>query len=492
MMKEYNVERIDKWLDENKENIIRDMKRIIKIPSVSKPGVDEYPFGKGCKDALEEMLQLGREHGFCTENYEDYVGSIGVENKNLKNTIGFWNHLDIVPIGNNWKYDPFDATYKEPFLIGRGVGDNKGPAVGMLYLMKAFRELEIPLNHELRLFVGCDEEKGMRDMEYYTSHYETPALSIVPDTGFPVCYGEKGILEGEMITKNALSKHFVSFKGGIASNMIPDLVEAVLKGDDVFLEKAAKELAALENADLEVKKGVFDGEDVLHVTYHGISRHSAFPYGSKNAIHGLSKSLAQISVLSKDDRECLDKIAELSERYLGEVPGIAYKDEVSGDTTCAATMIDLREGKICVTLNIRYAITADNEKDLAALSEYAEKNNFEWVMASNSKPNYFPKESPIVELLTGVFNQATGEERQSYVMGGGTYARKLPNAVAFGLGGIKESEEEALLRKEYIEEGHGGAHEPDEVLNINTFMQGLKIYARAMIALNEVELYTAE
>ena len=25
MMKEYNVERIDKWLDDNRENIIRDM-----------------------------------------------------------------------------------------------------------------------------------------------------------------------------------------------------------------------------------------------------------------------------------------------------------------------------------------------------------------------------------------------------------------------------------------------------------------------------------
>ena len=67
MMKEYDVARIDKWLDDNKENIIRDMKRIIKIPSISKPGVDEYPFGKGCKDALEEMLLMGREHGFYTK-----------------------------------------------------------------------------------------------------------------------------------------------------------------------------------------------------------------------------------------------------------------------------------------------------------------------------------------------------------------------------------------------------------------------------------------
>ena len=80
-----------------------------------------------------------------------------------------------------------------------------------------------------------------------------------------------------------------------------------------------------------------------------------------------------------------------------------------------------------------------------------------------------------------------GEEKESYVMGGGTYARKLPNAFAYGLGGIKESEEDAMLRSQFILPGHGGAHEPDEVMNMNSFMQGLKIFARAMVALNEVE-----
>ena len=485
MMKEFDVTAIDAWLDENRDNIIRDIRRIVKIPSVSKPGVDQYPFGKDCKDALDEMLQIGKEHGFYTESYDDYVGSIGLQKKNLKNTIGFWNHLDIVPIGNNWKYDPFAATQEGPFLIGRGVGDNKGPAIGMLYVMKALREFNVPLKHELCLFVGCDEEKGMRDLQYFTSHYETPALSMVADSGFPVCYGEKGILEGEMITENTLSEHISMFKGGIASNMIPDMVSAQLKGDAAFIKTAEKELKDLNDADLEI---VAESEELLNVTYRGISRHSAFPYGSQNAIYGLSMALSKLDVLPDSDKEIFVTVAELAEKYLGEVPGITYKDEISGDTTCAATMIDLREGKLCVTLNIRYAITSDNEKDMEVLNEYAKKNKLKWVVASNSKPNYFPKENPIVDILTNVFNETTGENRESFVMGGGTYARKLPNALVYGLGGIKESEEDSALRSQFILPGHGGAHEPDEVLNMNTFMMGLKVYVRALIALNEVEL----
>ena len=482
MMKEYDFTQIDQWLDSHKDDIIRDIRRIVRIPSVSTPGEGGYPFGTGCKNALDEMLLMGKENGFHVENYEYYVGSIGLEKKDMKNTIGFWNHLDIVPIGNNWKYDPFEATYAKPFLIGRGVDDNKGPAVAMLYLMKCMRDLNVPLKHELCLFLGCDEEKGMRDLQYYTSKYETPAISIVADCGFPVCYGEKGILEGEMISE-ALSEHFVQFKGGIASNMIPDFVSATLTGDESFIKAVAAELQAMNEADVDIDEA--DGN--LTVAYRGISKHSASPYGSKNSIYGLSKVLSQVSVLPESDKKILSTIAALSERYLGEVTGIEYKDEVSGDTTCAATLVDLKDGRLYVTLNIRYAITADNDKDLAALSAYAEANGLTWNMKSNSKPNYFPKENPVVELLTDVYNKAMGEEKESYVMGGGTYARKLPNAFAYGLGGIKESEEDAMLRSQFILPGHGGAHEPDEVMNMNSFMQGLKIFARAMVALNEVE-----
>ena len=503
MISEDVLKRIDQWFDDHREELITDLKRIVRIPSVSAKGEEGGPYGRGCKEALDEMLQIGREHGFHTESYEDYVGSIGLKEKNLNNTIGFWNHMDIVPIGNNWKYDPFEATLEGPFLIGRGVSDNKGPAVGMLYLMQCLRELNIPMNHELCLYVGCDEEKGMSDLKYYVENYETPAISIVADAAFPVCYGEKGIMEGEMVTKKNMSEHFTAFKGGVASNMIPDRVACTLKGDEAFVEKLCAELEKLSEL---AKAGDFStnspgadtaiqtyfvyecGEGEVTITLHGMSRHSGNPYGSTNSIYGLCKVLSQLTVLADDDQENIRAIMKMSEGYLGEAQGITYKDEVSGDTTCAATMIDLRDGKLCLNFNIRYAITADDEKDMASLAASGEKYNLMWVLKSNSKPNYFPKENPIVDLLTDVFNQATGQKAESYVMGGGTYARKLPNAFVYGLGGIAESEEDKALRSQILTPGHGGAHEPDEILNLNSYFTGLKVFARAMIALNDVAI----
>ena len=63
--------------------------------------------------------------------------------------------------------------------------------------MKYLKEQGVPLEHTIRLYLGCSEERGMEDIEYYTSHYPAPEFSFTPDASFPVCYGEKGILEGE-------------------------------------------------------------------------------------------------------------------------------------------------------------------------------------------------------------------------------------------------------------------------------------------------------
>ena len=35
----------------------------------------------------------------------------------------------------------------------------------------------------------------MADVQYYAKNYKEPAFSVVPDVMFPVCNGEKGILE---------------------------------------------------------------------------------------------------------------------------------------------------------------------------------------------------------------------------------------------------------------------------------------------------------
>lgn len=139
-------------------------------------------------------------------------------------------------------------------------------------------------------------------------------------------------------------------------------------------------------------------------------------------------------------------------------------------------------------LNIRYAITADQNEMFRKLFRAGKENGLIWELQRNSKPNYFPKEHPAVERLTKLYNEITGSPAESFVMGGGTYARKLPKAFAYGIGAMKESETDQQIRKKLFPPGHGGAHEPDEGININLLTEAMRIYAMAVVELNDCPL----
>ena len=166
--------------------------------------------------------------------------------------------------------------------------------------------------------------------------------------------------------------------------------------------------------------------------------------------------------------------------------GISFEDELSGKTTCTGTLLKCENATPALWLNIRYAITQDIGKMELSLAGSAASMRFSYVTSHNSRPNYFPKEHPAVKLLTEYFNQETGLSKEPFVMGGGTYARKLPNAFAYGLSGIPDTEEDLENRKKvYGEEtGRGGAHQPDEGLNIRKYFAALKLLAGAIVELD--------
>ena len=474
-------EKVSQWFDGHREEMTEDIKRLVRIPSISDPEAEQGPFGQGCRDALDEMLAMGRKYGFHTENREYYVGSIGVENQDWSNTIGLWNHLDVVPLGEGWDYEPFEPVVKDGYLIGRGAQDNKGPAVAMLYVMRCIRELGLPAAHELCPLAGCALERGMSDLEYYTSKYPLPALSMIADCGFPVCYGEKGILEGTAVSGRDFSDEVLELYGGSAGNIIPDRAVLVV---GKRTEVSEGQLAALQASLPEcVKAEARDGK--IRVTAYGTSRHSAFPEGSVNAVHELAAAMCGAKLLEDGDRKLLQFIADATSDYYGENIGISYSDEVSGRLTCAGTVLRLQGHQAQLQFNIRYSITADAGKLEAGLEEYCGRGGYKWELIRNSAPNYFPKDRKEVGLLTDLFNEITGCTAEPYVMGGGTYARKLPNAFGYGIGSMPEREGDmagVLFRK-----GHGGAHEPDEGLDLEKLISAAKIYTMAMLALNECD-----
>lgn len=473
-------QRAEKWIADHRESLIADISRLVKIRSVSDPdhGTEDAPFGEGCKRVLEEALAIGREHGFTTELYDNRVGAMWYHEGSWEDTIGFWGHMDVVPEGEDWDNKPYEPVYRDGYLIGRGASDNKGPTMAVMYVIQCLKELGVQLRRPLRLFLGCDEEKGMRDLEYYTAHHPCPGLSMVADCGFPVCYGEKGIIEANLLSGERVSEAIVSFSGGVASNMVPDRANAVL--NPKFLRKGGEEkILALGERDsfIVTRQG-----GNLAVEARGVSKHTAFPSGGVNAIQQLAAALVESEALPESDAAALGFICQVNQDFEGTGLNVIFSDEISGALTCVGSMAGLTDGRLTQHINIRYSITADSEQLVRNIDGSCKQAGWEMQLIRDSKPNYFPKERSEVKLLTDLFNEMTGLEKTAYVMGGGTYARKLPNAFAYGMGNIPGPKPpEGLFR-----EGHGGAHAPDEGLNVEGLIKAMKIYVMALVALNEL------
>lgn len=453
------------WFAENRERIIADLKRIVSIPSVSEPGGDPAPFGQGCRDVLDEMLLICKEHGVDAQNHEYYCGSAVLPGMS-DTEIGFWSHLDIVPEGGGWQYPPFGGETADGFLIGRGAQDNKCAAVGGLYVMLCLRDLKIPLKSGVRVFFGCDEESGMADQAYYRERFKLPDYSIVADSQFPVCYGEKGILEADLVSP-ALSGDILGISGGLAGNMVAGKAEIRLKKTEELISKIDG-LASVQIL-----------EDSVIITAQGKSSHAAHPEGSRNAIGVLADLLLERGLIPQPDQRAFAFISAVCGDYSGKPLGIAAGHEEFGDLTCIGGMVSLQNQKAVLNINVRYPYSENGGAVAAAINASCEKHGFTVENSNDRPPSCVSRDSDFVKALTEAFAEVTGINAPAYIMGGGTYARNLPNAVAFGPEFPAE-----IAQKRNFPAGHGGVHEPDEALSLDEYLRALEIYVRSIIKLD--------
>ena len=122
---------------------------LLSIPSVSRPGGDSAaPFGPEAGRALSCALDLCAGLGFRTKNCGNMAG--WAEIGQGEEMIAVLVHLDVVPAGEGWDVPPFACTLRDGRLYGRGVTDDKGPAVASIYAMKDLLDSGRPLRRRVR------------------------------------------------------------------------------------------------------------------------------------------------------------------------------------------------------------------------------------------------------------------------------------------------------------------------------------------------------
>ena len=227
-------EKIDKFIDAHKTEMLEDIAELCKIDSTKDSYRAGRPYGDGCFEALGAALHIAECYGFSINNYDNYVGTVDLNDKEKQ--LDILAHLDIVPAGDGWTVtEPFVPVVKDGKIYGRGTADDKGPAIAALYAMRAVKELGIPVKKNVRLILGTDEECGSSDIRHYYSVEEEAPMTFSPDASFPVINIEKGSLHGQFTAefeKSQALPRMVSFKSGTKSNVVPSKAEALFEGLD--------------------------------------------------------------------------------------------------------------------------------------------------------------------------------------------------------------------------------------------------------------------
>lgn len=461
------------WQNEvlkRKEEVINDTQSFLRIKSVLDESTitKEAPFGEGINEALQYLLQKAEQDGFRTKNLDGYAAHI--EMGEGDEIVGILCHIDVVPEGDGWTKPPFGAEIEDGKIYARGAIDDKGPTMAIYHAMKLVKDLGLPLTKKVRMIIGTDEESDWRCVDHYFKHEEMPTLGFAPDADFPIINAEKGIIDAKIkLDLPSLSDkecQLLSFESGRRFNMVPDYAKATVQ----LVEQTNKLKEAFDDfLQSEAVQGKMDmANSTITFTIEGVSAHAMEPNNGKNAGVLLATFLSLPPVML--DARGSTYVKWISEMFYGDTRGnrlgIACSDEISGELTVNAAMFRYEaDGESEVGFNIRYPVTAVGEEIEQKLRSLGDG---EIIHFTNSNPHYVEENHPLIETLSRVYEEQTGERTKLISIGGGTYARALKAGVAFGP--LFPGREDVV-------------HQKDEYMMIEDLLKATSIYTQAIYEL---------
>ena len=396
-------------LSENEFKFLTDLISIESTGSapVEDPANDLLPYGSKPFEALKFVLDDAASAGMRTGIIDNRVGwcEFGPEGAEL---IGIVCHLDVVPEGDGWNTSPFELTLKDGVLYGRGIVDDKGPAAAAYIAMKRLLESGYESSKRIRLILGTDEERTCSCVETYADKGEIPSFAITPDAEFPVIYAEKGILQVKLYSNEA-SK--ITANGGSAPNMVPASAVCTISGKEY--------------------------------TVKGKTAHASKPDLGINAIFELIRKLDSEGV-DYSASPILNYISkELVNFTSAEYTGCNTTDE-SGSVTANPAILNCSVDGESLVIDIRCPVSYSMDAIVSFMAMKAAPYGLDCDVLNQMGSLYKAKDLPEISLLTDIWknnmSSYTGfkpeylnEFTEPIAIGGGTYARHMPNTIAFGI-----------------------------------------------------------
>ena len=397
--------------------------------------------------------------------------------------LGLVVHGDVQPVEEkSWSIPPFEGVTRDGYVLGRGAADDKGPLVQALLAMKALEGAGPARTHTIRLLVGSDEESDNTDVTEYLASHRPPDYSLILDYVFPVVVGEKAWTGLYVSAKpggrlaDELPFRIESLEAGLSPSIVPDRAELTLRwirGVPSWgsLTERLRSKPLPEGTRLEIAETLGD-PGRLHVLARGRSAHGGVNIeGGRNALVALARATAGLLPASgENDLLAFARLA--GEDIYGTGLGLTESDPVWGRYLVnVATVKPEDGGRLRLTVVLRRPPPRTGPQIRAYLEKLVAGFNARtgakltvdgyW----EDEPLGFDPEGKLVRRLLAAYSRVTGESAPPAVAGGGTYAKRLPNSIAFGMW---------FPGKPYP------GHDVDERISVHDLQRGTRVLIEAL------------
>jgi len=175
------------------EETLHLLKQLIAAPSENPPGAEE-----ACARLLASFLE---QRGIACR-----LAEVAPGRSNLYATVGapgptlvLCGHLDTVPAGDGWTFDPFGATVAGGRLYGRGACDMKAGLAAMAAALVAVRRAGVQLHGNLVLHAVVDEEVGSAGARRAALEHPGAFVIVTEPSGLEVLVRGNGQLNFEIV-----------------------------------------------------------------------------------------------------------------------------------------------------------------------------------------------------------------------------------------------------------------------------------------------------
>ena len=425
------------------------------------------------------LARVGPELGFVVRD-RDTMTEVDLPGPDGAPVLGLVVHGDLQPVNaSEWTVPAFAATFMDGVVGGRGAADDKGPLVQALLAMAALKSSGLARTHTVRLLVGTDEELGAEDLETYKASHRLPDLSLVLDSDFPVVAGEKAWAEWIVLAQERTEPvtgpvEVVDLSAGQAVSIVPDVATLVLRWRsgtpdwDRWL-RPVRAVKLPPDTTLEIRG---TGAERTLVA-HGRAAHAGVGLSrGRNALVALAVAVhGRLPACGGSD--LLEYTFAAGRDSGGRGLGLPGPDPLWGpiDTNFGVVKREAN-GWFGLHVNLRSppALWGDalRARVDAHAQAFAARRGAHFLSGGKFgyEPFVVPTEAPLVQRLLAAYARGTGRPGKPVVSGGGTYARRMTNAIAFGMW--------------FREDGVYPGHNSDERMSIKSLERGMHVLAETL------------